>query len=213
MEERSEEPANNPLTQDAESPSLTYDVNQTASLDKPAVDADSTDSWATRVRIGRKVTNVSGVHGPPSITEKTKATNSKRKASSIIGKASVTTIKTVKRTREARVFASRFSPDLDAASLQAYLQDKCNLKVQCERLMTRKDTYSSFKISAECQHPRELLDPHLWPEGTYVRRFYEPTTKGKILAIPNVKNQLLNQETMPVDKDTDTDKNLRFHPW
>lgn len=33
--------------------------------------------------------------------------------------------------------------------------------------------YSSFKVTAECNEVTEMYDPALWPEGAFVRRFYQ----------------------------------------
>lgn len=38
--------------------------------------------------------------------------------------------------------------------------------------------YSSFKVCVECSEVAEMYNPELWPEGSVVRRYYEPRKAG-----------------------------------
>ena len=42
---------------------------------------------------------------------------------------------------------------------------------------------SSFKITAVCREVGEMYEPQLWPEGTFVRRFFE-VRKPRVAAGP-----------------------------
>lgn len=40
--------------------------------------------------------------------------------------------------------------------------------------------YGSLKVSAECNEVSEMYNPEIWPEGAFVRRYYEPRRAGVI---------------------------------
>ena len=71
------------------------------------------------------------------------------------------------------VFATKFSPDLDIETLTRYMKDKLGRDVTCQKIEIIQSRFSSFKITAECKEVDEMYNPELWPEGTFVRRFYE----------------------------------------
>lgn len=91
----------------------------------------------------------------------------------VVGTGSSGSIKTIK-TKLVSVFASRFSPDVDADTLRTYLNDKLGQDVTCFKISTVNTRYASFKVSAECNEVETMYNPELWPEGTFVRRYYEP---------------------------------------
>ena len=43
----------------------------------------------------------------------------------------------------------------------------------CRKIKSARSRYGSFHITAECNNVADMYDPKLWPEGTYVRRYYE----------------------------------------
>lgn len=92
---------------------------------------------------------------------------------SVVGTGDVGKIRMVK-TKLVSVFASKFTPDLDALTLSEYLKEKLGRDVACQKIETMQSRYSSFKVSAECNEVSEMYDPQLWPEGAFVRRYYEP---------------------------------------
>ena len=78
------------------------------------------------------------------------------------------------KTKLVSVFASRFSPNLDADTLRKYLSEKlCNNSVSCRKIDSSRNRFSSFYITAQCNEVADMYDPQLWPAGTYVRRYYE----------------------------------------
>ncbi len=78
------------------------------------------------------------------------------------------------RTKLVSVFATKFTPDLNAETLSNYLKEKLGRDVNCQHIDTINNRYSSFKMSAECINVTEVYSPELWPEGSVVRRYYEP---------------------------------------
>ncbi len=102
------------------------------------------------------------------------ATRQRRRGQvSVIGMGAVSTIKVVK-TKLVSVFATRFSPDLDASTLSNYLKAKLNRDVTCLKIDNTRSWFSSFKVTAECNDITEMYSPELWPDGALVRRYYEP---------------------------------------
>lgn len=117
----------------------------------------------------------------------------KRRASKpIIGTAAHGKIKVIY-TKMVRVFATRFAPDLDAETLSDHLTTQLGHVVRCECIVTVSNRYSSFKVCAECKDVMEMYNPEIWPEGSVVRRYYEPRKSGetgdgraRLVAGPNV---------------------------
>lgn len=97
----------------------------------------------------------------------------------IVGTGVVSGIQTVK-TKLVSVFATKFSPDLDAGTLSSYLKGKLGREVQCQKIDTVHSRFGSFKVSAECNEVGEMYIPELWPDGALVRRYYEPRREGVV---------------------------------
>lgn len=96
----------------------------------------------------------------------------REKNSGIVGTSVCGPLRAIK-TKLVSVFASRFSPDVNSDALTCYLKDKLHRDVACQKIDSVQRRYSSFKITAECENVEEMYDPELWPDGIYVRRFYE----------------------------------------
>lgn len=71
------------------------------------------------------------------------------------------------------VFATRFSPDLDASTLSDYLKAKLNRDVTCLKIDSTRSRISSFKVTAECNDITEMYSPELWPDMALVMRYYK----------------------------------------
>lgn len=103
-----------------------------------------------------------------------------RQAKKIIGTANEITcgLKSVK-TKLIKVFVTGLVRETSTAELENHLQRKLkNDTVKCE-LIKKGERASSFCVSAECRTADDLYDPALWPEGSYVRRFYTSRNKPK----------------------------------
>lgn len=95
-----------------------------------------------------------------------------KRTSGIVGTSAGGNIQVIK-TKLVSVFATKFSPALDTETLANYLRDKLNRDVTCQKIETAQSRFSSFKITAECNEVGEMYNPQVWPEGIFVRRFYE----------------------------------------
>ena len=128
------------------------------------------NTWSTVVRNSKgKLTAVPEETKKPArpVTQKNP---SHRKRT--IGTAKTDQIKAVIKQKWASVFASRFSPSQDIATLKQYLEEKTDLDVSVQKLDSRHpEKYSSFHIHAECINPSIFMSDDLWPAGIYVRWF------------------------------------------
>lgn len=132
--------------------------------------------WSDAVRKGKRKSTEEYQHGTRSGKS---SLGQKKTGKTIVGTGDAGGIKMIT-TKRVSVFASRFSPDIDAEVLRTHLASKLGHGVLCERIVTVNTRYASFKVSAECKEIGDMYNPELWPEGTYVRRFYEPRKAGII---------------------------------
>lgn len=95
-----------------------------------------------------------------------------KKTYGIVGTGAVENIHAVT-TKRVSVFVTKLAPDLDSETLVRYLKEQLSRDVTCQKIGTEYTRYSSFKVAAESKEVAEMYAPQLWPEGTYVRRFYE----------------------------------------
>lgn len=111
-----------------------------------------------------------------------------KKTGGIVGTGTGGDIQIIK-SKLVSVFATKFSPDLDSETLTSYMKDKLGRDVTCQKIETVQTRFSSFKITAECKEVGEMYNPELWPEGTFVRRFYEarkPKSSVGLMSVINV---------------------------
>ena len=125
-----------------------------------------TPQWSVVVKEGRKKSGSLKVTAPPK-------PHNKQRNVGIIGTGTESSIGVVT-TKLVNVFATRFSPTLDADTLRDYLTGKLeNETVTCRKIESTRSRYGSFHVTAECNNVADMYDPKLWPAGTYVRRYYE----------------------------------------
>ena len=100
--------------------------------------------------------------------------NRDQRNTGIIGTGTESSIPVIT-TKRVSVFATRFSPDVDADTLKDYLVEKlANTSVTCRRIETASSRFGSFHVTADCKEVADMFSPHVWPAGVYVRRYYEP---------------------------------------
>lgn len=127
-------------------------------------------TYSSVVRRGRRQQQASRL---TQLQSKPRLNSARReKNSGIVGTSVCGSLRAIK-TKLVSVFASRFSPDVDSETLTCYLKDKLHRDVTCQKIDSVQKRYSSFKITAECEKVEEMYDPEIWPDGIFVRRFYE----------------------------------------
>ena len=143
----------------------------------PGKTAPNSPRWSQVVKQGRGRSN--NPEGQSVLLKQRAGKPERRMPKPIVGTAAQKDIKVV-RTKLVSVFATKFSPDLDAETLSIYLTEQLGRYVNCQRIVTAGNRYSSFKVCAECDEVAEMYNPELWPEGSLVRRYYEPRKVGVI---------------------------------
>ena len=84
---------------------------------------------------------------------------------------------TVRTFRPIEVFITRLSPDTENFQIAEFLKKDHNIDTVVERLTTRYDSYSSFKIKTTTEHIKTVMNPETWPEGVLIRKFFNPKPK------------------------------------
>jgi len=106
-----------------------------------------------------------------------KVQNKKRKARPpILGKSESSSIKTVQVVKVTSVFVSRCDPTTTTNAVSSFLKGK-NWKVgTVEKLKTKFNTYSSFRIDIlrDNQPESEYLKPEHWPSNMLIKRYNRP---------------------------------------
>lgn len=139
--------------------------------EESGVTAPASLTWNTVAKRGGRRLQAAGAPGVPA-QPKSRPNSRRDKRIGVVGTGAGGNIRTVK-TKLVSVFATKFTPDLDVDTLTKYLKDKLRQEVTCLKINSGHGRFSSFKITAECKDVKDLYDPDLWPEGAFVRRFYE----------------------------------------
>ena len=149
-----------------------------AASHSPGPDVGPKERWTDVVKKRpaqrKRTVQQAAAHSAATPGRRTKPYQSRPKP--IVGTGVQGTIKVVRKM--VSVFATRFSPEVDAVTLSAYLGEKLGRVVNCERIGSVGNRYSSFKVWAECKDVDEMYKPDIWPEGSVVRRYYEPRKVG-----------------------------------
>ena len=99
----------------------------------------------------------------------------KRLKKSHIGKIKMTNIESVKLVLKPAIgFISRLDPNTKEKDIEKFAKNQFNglSKVICEKLVTKYDTYNSFKVSLYGVTFKDSLNTDNWPEGILVQQFY-----------------------------------------
>ncbi|KAI9544828.1 hypothetical protein NQZ68_042202 [Dissostichus eleginoides] len=122
----------------------------------PGGTAVNSQIWSQVVKQGRGRRNKA--EGQSALSKQHVGRPERRMPKPIVGTAAQGNIKVV-RTKLVSVFAIKFSPDLDAETLSEYLSEKLVRDVNCQRIDTASNRYSSFKVCAECNEVAEMFNP------------------------------------------------------
>ena len=76
--------------------------------------------------------------------------------------------------RRFSLFVSRLKPDVTDDDVKDFVDRMFDVTCDCEKLETRYDTYSSFKINVNCNDISMFFDAEKWPAGVLVRKFFSP---------------------------------------
>ena len=76
------------------------------------------------------------------------------------------------RGRYLSLFISRLDPDVEPNVVKQFISENFEIQVECTKLKTRYDSYSSFKVEGYCNDPSIFLESSKWPENILVKKFY-----------------------------------------
>ena len=85
-----------------------------------------------------------------------------------------------KRKPKAIVFASRYDPSVDIKAVSKDLENNLlthtgeKHNVVIEQIETRFNTYSSFKITCECENTDVFMNSDIWPAGIVFKWWRSP---------------------------------------
>ena len=95
-------------------------------------------------------------------------------------------IKAVKKVNKpTEIFATRFQPDITESDIKSYITNEFSdaESISIEKLKTKYNTYSSFKISIIGISLKDALNEESWPEDIFVKRFYAPKMESTASAV------------------------------
>ncbi len=71
------------------------------------------------------------------------------------------------------MFVTRLHSQTLAGDTDALVYDETGLRIKCEKLITKYDTYSSFCIRCADTIAEKFLNPNIWPKGVMVKKYLE----------------------------------------
>lgn len=80
----------------------------------------------------------------------------------VIGSASSHSLKGLIARSSASIFVTRLAPETTADDVKNYIKDVFNISVNCERLLTKYQTYSSFRVDTGQKYIKSLLSSRGW---------------------------------------------------
>ena len=113
-------------------------------------------------------------HARNSANNARSSTNDSR-SSAIIGTGKCTNVTAQRKNYNATLFATRFDPNTNVGNVKCDLESnllrETGLRhvVTVEKLTTKYDNYSSFKISCQCDNTAVFMNTNIWPAGILVR--------------------------------------------
>ena len=99
----------------------------------------------------------------------------RKKKKNVIGsrKVSSSVLKCAMRTAD--LYIGNCDPGVTVDILSTYIKEDLNIDiVRCEKLQSRYDNYSSFKVTLNVNDRIKLLSSEVWPDGVVCRKFFSP---------------------------------------
>ena len=93
-----------------------------------------------------------------------------------VGKNEESCIKAVKKVlKPAKIFATRFEPDITADDLKGYLNKQFPnaTNIDCKKLATKYPSYASFCLTLNNVEYKDCFNDNNWPAGILIKKFYE----------------------------------------
>ena len=144
----------------------------------------NTDGFSAPIKNGKPMTlkDLQKKHRPD--------TRGQRK-SGIVGTAKGPSLAVMERRRQAMLFATRYRPEVDVATVKGDLEFNLrrltgeNHEVVVEKIPTRYESYASFKVTCVCKNTDVFENADLWPAGTLVKWWRKPRSDQNKNAVRN----------------------------
>lgn len=98
----------------------------------------------------------------------------RRNRNEVTGNRAGSELGVVTRVKKCAIFVSRLGPQITAEKVKAFVDQIISNSCEVEKLNTRYDSYSSFRITCEEKYNDKVLDPDMWEEGVLIRKFFGP---------------------------------------
>ena len=76
--------------------------------------------------------------------------------------------------RNLDLFIGGCNPATTEDNIKAHISSKGIQVVGCVVLQSKVDWYKPFKVTVKAAEREILLSPDLWPQGVFVRKFFNP---------------------------------------
>jgi hypothetical protein len=81
-------------------------------------------------------------------------------------------LRIISKPRTSRIFLTRLAPEVSSQEIRKFVKDKMNIDpVDCIKLPTRYETYSSFCLEIFHQDFETVYNSDEWPPGLFLKRF------------------------------------------
>lgn len=158
------------------------------SLDRTSTTVKTSGPTAAVAARNPKASVVRSVVGPPQRVS-TLPENQKNTRPKIVvnGTLKNTNLKIVQKLPKRKaVFLSRLDPTISAKDITDFLSPMNLDFLQCYKLITKYNTYSSFHIEVYENDLEKVLCSSVWPEGCLVSQFYGRLKSTQILVPENI---------------------------
>ena len=99
------------------------------------------------------------------------------RAEVFVGRKKVTQLGTCSRASKCHIFVSRLAPEVSLSAVKNFCYSMLNEDCNVEKLPTKFQTYSSFKITCGAEMKNVILNPDNWEAGIIIRPFYDHPPK------------------------------------
>lgn len=77
------------------------------------------------------------------------------------------------------IYVGRLKPDTKPTDVKEYIYKHIGIRVPCEQIRTRNESYASFKIYVDKGHLERVFDPKCWPAEVMVNYFKTRSTQKR----------------------------------
>ena len=145
-----------------------------AKFQRTYAEITSSDKSKTNMTVNvngkHKKLNVNGKHNKLKVANRAQPNSSILRTATHVAKVSN---RNVTHSRFSSIFVSRLHASTSVQDIKFHMNELCKDKIRIEKLVTKYNGYSSFKLSVPNKVKGTALNRQNWPEGVYIRTFIE----------------------------------------